>query len=54
MKKINNTKYQIKIPFGLFGLNGAWQPNPHLKMPTSEQFMHNLNNGFFKSIKVKL
>ncbi|RLA01891.1 MAG: hypothetical protein DRQ47_07480 [Gammaproteobacteria bacterium] len=36
----------IKIPYGAIDEYGCWYPNPHLMMPTVDQYIHNVNMGF--------
>lgn len=43
-------KFAVKIPWGIFGPNGYWRPNPALKMPEAQQFTENLRNGLFSML----
>lgn len=37
---------RCRIPWGIFGSNGKWWPNPLLRMSEDEQRKQNQENGF--------
>lgn len=41
----NEKVYQWEVPFGLFHLDGRWEPNPNLSMTADEQRKHNESIG---------
>jgi hypothetical protein len=38
--------FRIAVPWGSFGPNGEWHPNPALKISADEQYRQNVKNGF--------
>lgn len=40
--------FQLKVPWGTFGPNGYWAPNPLLKLTMSpgEQYRQNIEAGY--------
>lgn len=44
-----HVKFKLTVPWGVFGLNGEWQPNPLLKMPEDEQRRQNVEHGYLKA-----
>jgi len=37
------------VPWGTFGLDGSWTPNPLLSRTASQQMMENIKNGYLPS-----
>ena len=38
--------FTLKVPWGIFGFNGYWEPNPFLKMTPRQQYEENIRNGY--------
>lgn len=38
--------FKIYWPLGMWGMDGNWHPNPYLSMSATEQYEHNIRNGY--------
>lgn len=37
---------KVTAPWGIFGMNGEWEPNPKIKMSFTSQYRENVKNGY--------
>lgn len=47
---MNEPRFVLRVPWGVFDLQGGWQPNRFLNKTVDEQYAENVGNGFIKPV----